>query len=351
MALFVALAYTMYVLFSMTKSDKTTNILSKKDDVKSVKYIKQEVGATAIKKSDKKTSIKARAKAKDNTMIVTNSKVLNDLVNSLKKRDFKAFDEVYDAQIKVLRENQDNSQFYEDLKELFEGDKLSFELKDGIFGLLVDAGTKEAIETLFYMIDNDIIQDKELLFREGMYLSDSISRIKSDPSVDIKGLVQALKKGYKTTTNSRFRKISAKLIAEYESSYDTQVMLFRDYLNDNPPEVKEAALMGLKNLQGEEILPALHDYLRSDNKKVYQTAGMVLTQMGSDEAIRLFSDWLMSDADIENVDDIKVWFKDIISRRGVYSVAKSIEIEKIEDKDLREDMRIFLQDQINLHKN
>ena len=289
-------------------------------------------------------------KEKANDEIITDSKVLKGLYLHLKERNWDAFDEVYKAQIKLLREDGNHTLFYRQFKDFFIENNLSEYMQIGILSFLVDASTKESMALIFEMFDEGIVSNKEVEFNVVTYLANSISIVKEDPSIDFKGVVESLQHGYQTTENDYLRRGTAVLLARYETP-ESEVILFRDYMEAQTPEKKRAAYEGLMSLGGTAMLPRLSSYLKSNHEDVRKTSGMILANMASDEAIAVLSEWVMEEATIESVEDIKRWYAQMIKTDGHNRVSKSIKLGKIRSEELRTEIEMFLEEQLEKENN
>ncbi len=339
-----------YYLFS--DSHHVDDIADKKEVFKINKVAKKRE-ITTSSEEENRTEKKNVSEAKRENRVITDSKILKSLVDSLYKRDWDAFDKVYDAQKMKLREKGDHSAFYEQFKSFFLDNDLSEVQQRAILGLLSNTGTKESIRLLFELFDDGTVLNEEVQSRQSVYFLDSTRRILEDPMVNVdKGaLMQALKEEYRKTDNAHLKGKAAELIAWFDSTPQTQVMLFQDYMQEDDSAKKRAAKSGLIHLHGEALLPALRDNLRSNYPEVRKTAGMVLANMGTHKAIETLTEWTMKDATIENVDELKEWYTEIIETNGIYKVTKNIEMGKIEDEELRGELERFFEEELENYKN
>jgi hypothetical protein len=348
--IFIAALYMIYLIFYTPKSELKKEI--QKDENLSTKEIYKESQKVISKKSN--TLVKKdktnEGKKEQNIEIVTNSKVLRDLANSIIKRDFDTFDKVYEKQIKLLREDGDHSQFYEDFKLFLFENKLPIAENGAIINLLIYTGTKESWQTYFDLISEEIIKDDELLYRQSKQMDTSRDFLLQDPKVNAKEITEVLKKEYKHIKNNNIKKSTAKLIAGFDGSAHTLSYLFSAYLNAKNGNDRYIAMEGLKSLNSDEILPPLNDYLRSKDEEVHKTAGVVLSNLGSSKSVEVFADWISDGATVENSDEIKKWLSTEIDYLGVNTIVKSIDLEKIQDEDLREEMKSFLDEQIDKNR-
>ncbi len=339
--IFITALCMIYLIFYTPKSELKKEIL--KDENVSTKEIYKKNQKVVSKKSN--TLVKKDKTIEDtkeqNIEIVTTSKVLRDLANSIIKRDFDTFDKVYEKQIKLLREDGDHSQFYEDFKLFLSENKLSIAERGAITDLLIDAGTKESWQTYFDLISEEIIKDDELLYRLSKQMDTSRDFLLQDPKVDVKEITKVLKKEYKHIKNNNIKKSTAKLIAGFDSSAHTLSYLFSAYLNAKNSNDRYIAMEGLKSLNSDEVLPPLNDYLRAKDEEVHKTAGMVLSNLGSSKSVEVFADWISDGATIDNSDEIKKWLRTAIEYLGVNTIVKSIDLEKIQDEELKEEIREF----------
>ena len=233
---FIIVCISLYILLGGDKkSESTVKIVHKNIPEKEQKV---QVTDLAKESTAKVKKIDSGSKVADNE-VITDSKVLKDLYLHLKKRNWDAFDEVYDTQIKMLREDGDHTLFYQQFKDFFIENNLSTTMQRGILAFLADASTKESIALIFEMFDESIISDKEVEFNFVTYLANSISISKEDPSINFQGVVESLQHGYQTTENDYLRRGAAVLLAKYETP-ETEVMLFRDYMEADTPEKKRA---------------------------------------------------------------------------------------------------------------
>ncbi len=314
-----------------------------------------------VKKTDEKKRESEKKVLKSNpkdvvgikTKIITDSKVLQSLADALYRRDWDTFDKVYDAKKKELRSEGDHSLFYEQFKKLFLDNNFPIAEADGLLCLLTDTGTKESIQLLFEMFEDGTISNEEVQSRQSVYFLDSTRRILENPMIKVnkQELIETLKEEYRKTENEHLKGKAAKLTAWFDSTPQTQVMLFQDYMQEEDSAKKSAAKRGLMNLHGEALLPELHDNLRSDYKEVHQTAGMVLANMGTDKAVETLTEWTMEKATIENVTELKEWYAKIIQTNGIYKVTKNIEMGKIRDEELRMELERFFEEELEKEKH
>lgn len=344
---------SLYYLFS--DSRQVDDISDKKKVLKTHKKAKdseKKENTISIKKEmsvKKKTSSKTDAK----DGVVTDSKILKSLVDSLHKSDWDAFDKVYDAKKRELRREGDHSNFYEQFKNLFIDNNFPIAEADGLLCLLTDTGTKESIKLLFEMFDDGTVSSEEVQSRQSLYFLDSTRRILQDPTIQIdkQALIETLKAEYKKTENEHLKGKAAELIAWFDSTPQTQVMFFQDYMQEGDSAKKSAAHSGLMKLHGEALLSELHDNLRSDYKEVRQTAGMVLANMGTHKAVETLTDWTMEKATAENIEELKEWYGKIIQTNGIYKVTKNIEMGKIRDEELRGELERFFEEALEKEKH
>lgn len=327
------------------QKEQKISVLDKDNHIERTAEKKRVVDKKIVKKSLETEGIKEH--------IVTDSKILIALLDNLEKSDWEAFDKVYNAKKEELRGIGNHSQFYNQFKNIFLENKLTEVQQRGILGLLSNTGTKESIKLLFEMFDDGTVSNDEVQSRQAIYFLDSTRRILEDPTVkvDKQALIIALKEEYRKTENTYLRAMSAKLIARHDSTPQTQVMLFQDYLQEEDSAKKSAAQSGLMHLHGEELLPALHDNLRSDYHEVHQTAGMVLANMATHKAVEILAEWTMEKATVENVEELKRWYGEIIKTNGIYKVTKNIEMGKIREEELRGELERFFEEELEKEKN
>jgi hypothetical protein len=343
-----------YFLKPVVKEEYISNKSDKQEiSVINTDSLSEAVDANREVVKKKKTLKKSLEVSDEKGQIITDSKVLKQLVSSLYDRDWDTFDKVYNSKKIELRKKGDHSQFYEQFKNLLIDNEFPIAEADGLLSLLTDTGTKESLKLLFEMYNDGTISNDEVQSRQSVYFLDSTRRILEDPSVkvDKQALMQALKEEYKKTENNYLRNVAAKLIARYDSTPQTQVMLFQDYMQEEDSAKKSAAQSGLMHLHGEELLPALHDNLRSDYQEVRQTAGMVLANMATHKAVETLTEWTMEKATVENAEELKRWYGEIIKTNGIYKVTKNIETGKIRDEELRGELERFFEEALEKEKN
>ncbi len=348
--LVLLLGVGLYYLFS--DSHQIDDALEKKEVLKMNEIAKKKETTILVKKEksmEKKTSSDSDIKNE----LITDSRVIKLLIDSFDKRDRDAFEKVYNAQKMELRGNGDHSEFYQQFKNFFLDNNLSEVHQRAILGLLSNTGTKESIQLLFEMFDDGTVSNEEVQSRQSVYFLDSTRRILEDPMVQInkQELIEALKVEYRKTENEHLKGKAAKLIAWFDSTPQTQVMLFQDYMQEEDSAKKSAAKRGLMNLHGEALLPELHDNLRSNYQEVRQTAGMVLANMGTDKAVETLTEWTMEKATVENAEELKEWYGNIIQTNGIYKVTKNIEMGKIRDEELRGELERFFEEELEKEKN
>jgi len=252
-----------------------------------------------------------------------------------------------------LRAKGNHSEFYEQFKNFFLDNNLSEVRQRAILGLLSDTGTKESIQLLFEMFEDGTVSNEEVQSRQSVYFLDSTRKILENPMIKVnkQALITTLKEEYKKTENEHLKGKAAELIAWFDSTPQTQVMLFQDYMQEEDSSKKQAAHSGLMNLHGDALLPELHDNLRSDYPEVRQTAGMVLANMATDKAVETLVEWTMEKATVKNAEELKEWYGKIIQTHGVYKVTKNIEIGKIRDEELRAVLERFFDEALEAEKN
>ena len=171
-------------------SIKTSNeLLSKVSD------IEKKVDKKKLKK-EKGFKQKDKVSKNDTDTLVTDSKELRALVDALKNRDWDAFDKVYDSKVKELRDGKGHSQFYDSFKSLFLENKLEYGNQIALLALLREANTKDSLNQLFELYDENIITDNDVKFDVARYMLDSVNRMVYEPSIDFESVVKTLKEEY-----------------------------------------------------------------------------------------------------------------------------------------------------------
>jgi Ca2+/Na+ antiporter len=320
-------------------SIKTSNeLLSKVSD------IEKKVDKKKLKK-EKGFKQKDKVSKNDTDTLVTDSKELRALVDALKKDDWDAFDKVYNSKVKELRDGKDHSQFYDSFKSLFLENKLEYGNQIALLALLREANTKDSLNQLFELYDENIITDNDVKFDVARYMLDSVNRMVYEPSIDFESVVKTLKEEYEKTSVKPLKEALAMMIAKYEKNNpDTMVALFSSYINAKDDSTKNAAYKGLMHMDGDKLLPVLKDYLGSEYEIVHKTAGDILVNIGMSNAVDTINEWVISAATIENLPEIKAWYEEIMKTRGNERVVKSWDskIDKIRDIELREEMKNFI---------
>ncbi len=295
-----------------------------------------------------KENNKKESKKESKTKIKTDSKVLKSLLDSLEKRDFDSFDKVYDAKVIDLRKKGDHSEFYNSFKNLFLDNDLDKGQKDALLGLLSDTNTKDSLNLLFEIYDEGIITDHDVQFDQAKYMLDSVNSMVYEPSIDFNEVIDTLKREYKKTKIKPLKEALGMMIARYDNnSKKNMSFLFSSYLNAKDDDIKKAAYEALMDMRGDDLLPTLGDYLGSDYKKVHKMAGEMLVNIGTSNAVEQLNDWVIEKATIDNADELKEWYKQIMQKDGKEIVIKTWDdrVDKIKDEQLKEEIRSFLDEQ------
>ncbi len=341
--------------FAITPNFNSDRKVEKEIESKDNHHVLDTQNKTQLNQKDNKHTISnskqilQKTNVKKNVEIKTDSKVLKDLYNSLINGDRKIFSTLYNAKIKELRDkNRDNSLFYHQFRALFLENDISNSNKIALLWLLGHVGTKESISLLFEMTEDGTLDssDMELM---GDIANDIIKR--SADYIKEGGGWSALIDGYKNSTNRWIMLAAAKDIGTYPSDKVLE-MLIDDYAHTDNEDRKWAALVGLEQVKNRDSLPLLRKLLYSSDKKIQKTTAMTLSYMTSlpNPSSEVLQEWIMERATIDDLDDIKGWYKRIIQYTDPYVISKNIVIEKIRDKELQDELKLFIEDAIEVHE-
>jgi len=311
------------------------------DENNNIEETVQKQSAVSSTKNEVVKKIKNKLKEKKvvdkNSDIVSNSKVLKDLIVYINDRNWKKFDVIYDTKIEDLRGSKDNTLFYQQFKNLFIENNLPSHLQETLLHLLIDSGTADSITLLYEMVEDGTIDDENVIGTIFNGIKSARDNIKKS------GGIEALKKAYQTTTHEWMMTGAADVLGAYPSD-DILKMLIEDYAHAQEVR-KGAARVGLLSSKNNDSLPLLGTYLNSKDKKIQHASALTLSNMPNNYSSELLSSWVMEKATIDDLEDIKKWYKAIIQRTDVYVVTKNIVIEKIRDKELQDELRLFLEEQ------